>query len=127
MLFLASLVVLDVLIVGTWFGVDQVAQRIQATEVTTNAENVLPTEDRDEVSRAALPYLKDFMLTGSGGGSFYVVFPRYHNDKLNGFYDFAHNDYVQIAAETGVMGLLLCGGGGARRAVAGAEVHAPAP
>jgi putative inorganic carbon (HCO3(-)) transporter len=109
MLFLASLVVLDVLIVGTWFGVDQVAQRIQATEVTTNAENVLPTEDRDEVSRAALPYLKDFMLTGSGGGSFYVVFPRYHNDKLNGFYDFAHNDYVQIAAETGVMGLLLCG------------------
>jgi hypothetical protein len=37
------------------------------------------------------------------------VFPRYHNDKLNGFYDFAHNDYVQIAAETGVVGLLLCG------------------
>ncbi len=109
MLFLASLVVLDVLIVGTWFGVDQVAQRIQATEVTTNTENVLPTEDRDEVSRAALPYLKDFMMTGSGGGTFYVVFPSYHTDRLNGFYDFAHNDYVQIAAETGVVGLLLCG------------------
>lgn len=109
MLFLASLVVLDLLIVGTWFGVDQVAQRIQATEVTANAENVLPTEDRDEVDRAALPYLKDFMLTGSGGGSFYVVFPSYHSNRLNGFYDFAHNDYVQIAAETGVVGLLLCG------------------
>ena len=108
-LFLASLVVLDVMIVGTWFGVDQVAQRIQGTEVSTNAENVLPTEDRDEVSRAALPYLKDFPVTGSGGGSFYVVFPSYHNEKLNGFYDFAHNDYVQIAAETGVVGLLLCG------------------
>lgn len=109
MLFLASLVVLDLLIVGTWFGVDQVAQRIQGTEISANAENVLPTEDRDEVSRAALPYLKDFPLAGSGGGTFYVVFPRYHNEKLNGFYDFAHNDYVQIVAETGVVGLLLCG------------------
>lgn len=109
MIFLASLVVLDVLIVGTWFGVDQVAQRIQATEVTTNAENILPTEDRDEVGNAALPYVNDFRLTGSGGGTFYGVFPRYHSEKLNGFYDFAHNDYVQIAAETGVLGLLLCG------------------
>ena len=109
MLFLASLVVLDLLIVGTWFGVDQVAQRIQNTEITTNAENVLPTEDRDEVDRAALPYLKDFWLTGSGGGSFYVAFPYYHTEKLAGFYDFAHNDYVQIAAETGAVGLLLCG------------------
>jgi O-antigen ligase len=109
MLFLASLVVLDLVIVGTWFGVDQVAKRIQATEVSTNIENVMPTEDRDEVDRAALPYLQDFWLTGSGGGSFYVVFPRYHTDKLAGFYDFAHNDYVQIGAETGVVGLLLCG------------------
>ncbi|MBI5107799.1 MAG: O-antigen ligase family protein [Rhodocyclales bacterium] len=107
--FLASLVVLDLLIVGTWFGVDQVAQRIQATEVSANAENVLPTEDRDDVDRAALPYLNDFRLTGSGGGTFYVVFPGYHNEKLSGFYDFAHNDYVQIAAETGAVGLLLCG------------------
>ena len=109
MLFLASLVVLDVLIVGTWFGVDQVAQRIQKTEISTSAENVLPTEDRDEVARAALAYLKDFRLTGSGGGTFSLVFPHYHNEKLNGYYDFAHNDYVQIAAETGVIGLLLCG------------------
>ena len=109
MLFLASLVVLDLVIVGTWFGVDQVAMRIQATEVTNNVENVMPTEDRDEVDGAALPYVQGFWLTGSGGVSFYVMFPRYHTDKLAGFYDFAHNDYVQIGAETGVIGLLLCG------------------
>lgn len=109
MVFLASLVVLDLLIVGTWFGVDQVAQRIQGTEVKANPDNVLPTEDRDEVDRAAIPYIKDFWLTGSGGGSFYAVFPAYHNEKLLGYYDFAHNDYVQMLAETGVVGLLLCG------------------
>lgn len=108
MLFLASLVVLDLVIVGTWFGVDQVMQRIQQTEIAVNAENVLPTEDRDEVDRQAIGYLRDFALTGSGAGTFYVVFPAYHDQRLAGFYDHAHNDYVQLATETGLVGLGLC-------------------
>ena len=106
--FLASVVALDILIVGTWFGVDQVAKRIQQTEVTSNADNVLPTEDRDEVGRLASHYAKDYWLTGSGGGTFYVVFPNYSNRSIIGFYDHAHNDYMQLLAETGVIGLSLC-------------------
>jgi O-antigen ligase len=127
MLFLASLVALDILIVGSWFGVDQVAKRIQQTEVRTsallesggnaqsgggeaqaNASSVLPTEDRDEVDRLAMPYAKDYWLTGSGGGSFYVTFPTYSNQSIIGYFDFAHNDYLQIMTETGVIGLTLC-------------------
>lgn len=41
MFFLASLIALDILIVGTWFGVDQVAKRIQETQVTTDVNNLL--------------------------------------------------------------------------------------
>ena len=108
MLFLASIVALDLLIVGTWFGVDQVAKRIQQTEVTTNVDNLLPTEDRDEVDRLALNYAKDYLLTGSGGGTFYVVFPAYSNRGITGFFDHAHNDYLQLLTETGVPGLALC-------------------
>lgn len=106
--FLASIVALDVLIVGTWFGVDQVAKRIQQTEVTSNTDNPLPTEDRDEVGRLASHYAKDYWLTGSGGGTFYVVFPTYSNRSIVGFYDHAHNDYLQLLTETGVIGLSLC-------------------
>lgn len=108
LLFLASVVVLDLLIVGTWFGVDQVAKRIQQTEVTTNVDNPLPTEHRDEVDRQTVIYAKDFWLTGSGAGSYYVTFPAYSGNGVAGFYDHAHNDYLQLWAETGVIGLGLC-------------------
>ena len=108
MLFLASLIALDILIVGTWFGVDQVVKRVQETQVSTDVDNVLPTEDRDEVDRLAWTYAKDFLLTGSGGGSFYVTFPTYHNRGINGFYDHTHNDYLQLLTETGAIGLSLC-------------------
>ena len=108
MFFLASVIALDILIVGTWFGIDQVAKRIQQTEVATDISNLLPTEDRDEVDRLALNYAKDYWLTGSGGGSFYVTFPTYHNRGIIGYYDYTHNDYLQLLTETGVIGLSLC-------------------
>lgn len=106
--FLASLIALDILIVGTWFGVDQIAKRIQQTEITTNTSNLLPTEDRDKVDRLALSYAKDFFLTGSGGGTFYVTFPTYTSSGLVGFRDHTHNDYLQLATETGIVGVSLC-------------------
>lgn len=108
MFFLASLIVLDILIVGSLFGVEQVAKRIQETQVTTDAKNPLPAENRDEVDRLVLSYAKDFLLTGSGGGTFYVTFPTYSNRSIVGFFDHAHNDYLQILTETGVIGLSLC-------------------
>lgn len=105
MIFLASVIALDVLIVGTWFGVDQVAQRIRETEVTSNADNVLPTEDRDEVARRSLALARDYFPVGSGAGSFYAVFSSYANSSLIGFVEYAHNDYLQVLAEMGIIGL----------------------
>lgn len=108
MIFLASLIALDLLIVGTWFGVDQVARRLQETEIATQTQDILPAESRDEVDRQSVSYFRDYPLTGSGGGSFYVVFPAYSGSGLIGFHDFAHNDYVQLLTETGIIGLTLC-------------------
>jgi O-antigen ligase len=38
-----------------------------------------------------------------------VAFPAYRPEKVVNFYDYTHNDYAQIAAETGVVGLGLMG------------------
>lgn len=109
MLFLASVIALDLLIVGTWFGVDQVAQRIQKTEVTTNVDKVLPTEDRDEIARRSFVLAKDYFPVGAGAGSFYTVFDGYANSLIIGFVEYAHNDYLQVLAEMGIIGFTCTG------------------
>ena len=98
---LASLVVIDLVIVGTWFGVEQVVQRMENTTLTA--------ELRDEVYAYAAEQWKDYFLAGSGLGSFYTVFPRYRGGEVTAFYDHAHNDYLQFGAETGVIGIALLG------------------
>ena len=99
---LISLIIIDLFIVGTWFGLDKVAQRLEQTQ--------LATESRDEVSRYTFNYWQDYVWTGSGLGSFYAVFPHYRGMNVSGFYDHAHNDYLEFASETGLIGLLLLGG-----------------
>jgi len=42
-------------------------------------------------------------------GSYYTNFPHYQGSDLTSYYDHAHNDYLEFAAETGVVGFLLSG------------------
>jgi O-antigen ligase len=101
-LLLTSLVVLDLFIVGSWFGVEKLAQRLEQTTSTEYRE-------REEPARHTLPMIRDYALVGSGPGSFYVAFPRYKPESVVGFWDHAHNDYAQFAAESGLVGLAILG------------------
>jgi O-antigen ligase len=96
---LISLIIIDIFIVGTWFGLEQVKQRIEETTVQT--------ETRDEVSLDSLEYWQDYFWTGSGLGSYRYVIPKYQHVYLTGWFDQAHNDYLQFGAETGFLGLSL--------------------
>ena len=98
---LISLMVIDVAIVGTYFGTQRVVESIGQT--------TLQTEDRDEVAGYAFNMWKDFPVFGAGLGSFAVVFPRYSEEGTPISYTHAHNDYLEFAAETGLIGLALLG------------------
>jgi len=47
---------------------------------------------------------RDFPLLGTGVGTFQYVFPRYRDAFTTAFYDYAHNDYLQVLSETGLLG-----------------------
>jgi len=98
---IASLIVIDIFIVGAYFGVQRVLDRIEQT--------TMESENRDEVATDALRLWKDYPVFGSGLGSFQVAFPRYSQQDLGVLFTHAHNDYLQLAAETGVVGVALLG------------------
>lgn len=104
---IASLLVVDIAVIGGWVGLERVVQRLENTELTDAAggrEESLET--RTEAGRLALGIVEDFPWFGSGGGSFYGSFMRYRSSRP-GYLDHAHNDYVEVAADFGVLSLIL--------------------
>jgi O-antigen ligase len=97
---LASLVVIDLAIVGSWFGVEKLAQRLGET-------TMVDVQEREEPAAYALPLIRDYAAVGAGAGTFYIAFPRYRPESVALYYDYAHNDYAQFAAELGITGFAL--------------------
>lgn len=94
-----SIIVIDILIVSAWFGLDKVADRLEKTNIET--------ETRYDVSTYTLDQWKDYFITGSGGGTYQYVFPTYRGAEIKNFYDHAHNDVLEFASETGIIGITL--------------------
>ena len=110
---IVSLVIIDILVVGSAVGIEQVAERIQQTQVSGavgDSSTEESIEARTEAARTALPMVRDFAWAGSGGGSFYNVFMGYRTPAYgSSFVDHTHNDYVEIAADYGLIGLGFLG------------------
>ncbi|MDD0840859.1 O-antigen ligase family protein [Curvibacter sp. HBC61] len=104
-----SLIVVDVVVVGSWVGLEKVVNRVQETAATIDGGGAEESiEQRQQAAMAALDLVRDFPLFGTGGGSFYGSFMRYRaTDKV--YFDHAHNDYVELAADYGLVGLGLLG------------------
>jgi hypothetical protein len=97
---ISSLIVFDILIMGSIVGLDKVVDRVAKTSADF--------EMRDESNIDALAYWKDYPLLGSGLGTFKVPFQQYKTPDLKSYHSKnAHNDYLQFATETGVIGILL--------------------
>jgi O-antigen ligase len=101
-LFFLSLFVIDLYLVGNWFGVEEVVDRLQHTS--------LAEEKRDEVARDTLTMWRDHFWGGTGADTFYqaYVYGGYMSpDSL--YYRHAHNDYLEIGTGFGFIGFALLG------------------
>ncbi len=109
-LILASIVVIDILVISQYFGLEKLKDRVLSTrihDVVVDGEVVQQANElRDDVFIYALPLLKDKPLTGQGAGSFEAVFPKYPGADIRLHFDHAHNDYLQFAIEHGLIGML---------------------
>lgn len=97
-----SLLIIDTAIVSRWFGLEKVVERLEQTQIET--------EMRADVNPASMAIIEDFAMTGTGSGSFYTTLPGYHDGTWRGFFDLAHNDYLQFPLELGIPVFVLLAG-----------------
>jgi len=115
---IASLVIIDVVVVGSWVGLEKVVDRVQNTSLVqegvpgTKSASGGPIEEslelRTEAARYALDLVADFPAFGTGAGTFYSSYFRYRS-PWHFYWDHAHNDYVELAADNGLVGLGILG------------------
>jgi len=116
----ASLLVIDVVVVGQWVGLDHVVERLQQTELT--ADNALEPvngagvrreesiEERLAIGQDAFKLAMQSPWVGHGPASFYALFPQVKRPELTLWFDHAHNDYAEIASDLGLPALIGLGG-----------------
>jgi O-antigen ligase len=109
LLLLVSILVVDLVVIGSWFGVEKVAQRL--SETTVSPEEITQQHSTDAeryfVARATLAMARERPLLGFGAGSFRAAFPSFKPEPVALFYDHAHDDWVELLAERGAIGALL--------------------
>jgi O-antigen ligase len=101
-IFFVSLLLIDAYIVGNWFGVDEVVERLQNTS--------FEAEKRDEVAIDSFAMWRDHFWVGTGADTFFeaYVYGGYMSpDSLH--YRHAHNDYLEIGTGFGFVGFVLLG------------------
>jgi len=89
---------------AAYVGLTPIVERFAPTELS------LEFGGRVRIAVATVRAALDFLPFGSGLGTFGEVFRRYQGaENLVGFIDHAHNDYVEVFLELGVVGLALTG------------------
>ncbi|OIQ89958.1 O-antigen ligase [mine drainage metagenome] len=110
---MVSILVIDIVIIGNVVGISKVMRRIEATHISNrpSAGRVRPRAHREESidqriapGIAALSIWRDHPWFGSGGGTFFLAFLPYRPENVVGFYDHAHDDFVEFLVEVGVIG-----------------------
>jgi len=109
-LILVSILLVDVLVISQFFGLEQLKDRIVNTQISdkivsgevVRKENV----DRDDVVLSTVPMIKERLFVGHGAGTFEASYQQYAGANIRGHFDHAHNDYVQFLVEFGLIGFV---------------------
>ncbi|HIG42271.1 MAG TPA: O-antigen ligase domain-containing protein [Gammaproteobacteria bacterium] len=96
-----SVLVIDAVLMGAFFGKDQLQQRFEQLNVGEDGRLFL--------SQRTLQMLESDWLTGIGAGAFYSVYPQFRDHRIGSYFDHVHNDLLQFPAELGVIAAGLLG------------------
>lgn len=100
LIFLASIVIIDIVVLGTFFDLEQVGDRLLSTD--------MDSEQRVDVNPMMWIAAQSYLWFGSGLGSFYAAFPAFKTQFMSSVnWNHGHNDYLQFLVEIGLIGSAL--------------------
>ena len=86
-----------------WIGIDPVMRRFEAL----TPSGIEDPSGRVTIWKQASGIFRDYPALGTGLGTFSVAFRRYQTSSLDLFINHAHNDYLEVATDTGIVGAVL--------------------
>ena len=94
-----------------WVGGEPLAERIGSIQDETGTELVYVREGsrRTEIWQATLQLIRDNPVAGSGLGAYWVAISMHHDASGVATPQQAHNDYLELLAGGGVIGMALAG------------------
>ena len=98
-----------ILVGALWMGGDPLASRLETVpgEVMARADEAREGASRREIWRATWNLIRDHPVAGVGFGGYWAAIPQYHEASGEVTPQQAHNDYLELLASGGVIGLAL--------------------
>ncbi|MBI5181964.1 MAG: O-antigen ligase family protein [Nitrospirae bacterium] len=91
--------VLTLILYLLYLGMTPIIDRFAQTDVTN--------EQRFIVWLGTLSAIKDYLVFGSGLGTYQHIFKLYKPEGVLAYYDHAHNDYLELLLEVGIVGAII--------------------
>ena len=106
---LGALLLAATLIGVIWVGGEQMVSRLETIpgEITVEAQGSGFGTSRKEIWGATWRMIKDHPLTGVGMGGYWTAIPQYHLASGRMTPQQAHNDYLELLASGGLIGVVL--------------------
>jgi len=110
-LLLVFVLVAGVFLGTIWLGGDQLATRIEQSrnELSVDTAGIRQGASRNEIWQATLKLISAHPLLGVGMGGYWADIPAYHDASGTLTPQEAHNDYLELLASGGLVGLVLGG------------------
>jgi O-antigen ligase len=92
-----------------WIGGEPLTSRLETVSNEVGAAESNEGVRRQDIWRATWELIKDHPLLGVGFNGYWAAIPLYHHASGEATPQQAHNDYLEILASGGVIGVLLTG------------------
>jgi O-antigen ligase len=108
-LLLVFVLVAGVFLGTIWLGGDQLATRIEESrnELSVDTAGTRQGASRNEIWKATLKLISAHPILGVGMGGYWAAIPAYHDASGTLTPQEAHNDYLELLASGGLVGLVL--------------------